>query len=244
LIFSITIALVGLSLALFPSLSTRLVESCPYLDGATDGAITQRLKGLYDGILSVWPFAHRYYGPGIRIDPETGLPVFARAALKKYDGSDTSLPILLGMGGEVFDVSGIGTQFYGKDAPYNCFAGRDSTRALTKGTLTDDDLDTWYTGDFDDQLHAQVVEQRDFYRKKYRKIGLLAAEEAPLPADLQPPAPPVAAPSEDGAMQLPGPSGAASDAPSDEAVAADVLTLAASVLDDHAGASKHGTQEL
>lgn len=47
--------------------------------------------------------------------------------LSKHDGSDPSLPIYVGIKGDVFDVSK-NTSSYGKGAGYNVFAGKDASK--------------------------------------------------------------------------------------------------------------------
>ena len=64
----------------------------------------------------------------------TGLKMFSREELKKYDGSDPTLPLLLSINHEVFDVTS-GSRFYGPGAHYHVFAGKDSTRAFSLSSL-------------------------------------------------------------------------------------------------------------
>jgi predicted heme/steroid binding protein len=112
---------------------------------------------------------------GSALDPSTGLPVYTAADLSRYNGQDESLPILLGMAGDVYDVTEKGRQFYGKGAPYNVFAGRDSTRALTLGTLDGDDVErAGDTSDFTPQQLGMLDEQKKFYAEKYPRVGVLA----------------------------------------------------------------------
>mmetsp|Transcript_66799 Transcript_66799/g.159842 ORF Transcript_66799/g.159842 Transcript_66799/m.159842 type:complete len:161 (-) Transcript_66799:249-731(-) len=58
------------------------------------------------------------------------------ADLKPYNGQDPEKPILLAIDGRVFNVWR-GRDFYGKDGPYEVFAGRDATRLLAKGILNE-----------------------------------------------------------------------------------------------------------
>ncbi|EEH56354.1 uncharacterized protein MICPUCDRAFT_18054 [Micromonas pusilla CCMP1545] len=59
--------------------------------------------------------------------------------LRRYDGSNPALPILLAAKGRIFDMTR-GRDFYGKGGPYNCFAGIDCSRALAKVSLEKKDL--------------------------------------------------------------------------------------------------------
>lgn len=98
---------------------------------------------------------------------------FTMDDLAVYNGTDEGLPILLAIGGEVFDVTS-GARFYGPEGPYKIFAARDSSRALTKGSLNEED---WkgdkaiYLGDFQDHDWNALRDQVHFYRGKYRLSG-------------------------------------------------------------------------
>jgi predicted heme/steroid binding protein len=68
------------------------------------------------------------------------LPVFTLETLRMYNGSDSSLPILLGLKGMVFDVTS-GSKFYGRGMGYANFAGRDVTRNTAMFSTKNRDLD-------------------------------------------------------------------------------------------------------
>lgn len=59
---------------------------------------------------------------------------YSMSEVASMDGSDPEKPILVAISGKVFNVSA-GAQYYGKDGPYNIFAGRDATWLLAKGEL-------------------------------------------------------------------------------------------------------------
>lgn len=143
----------------------------------------------------------------------TGLRYYTREELAKYDGSDPSLPLLLGMNGDVFDVTEKGSGFYGKGAAYNCFAGKDSTRALSIGSLEEDDLYRVDISDFTPEQHKAVKEQHDFYLGKYVLVGRIVPDSPP------PPRPAPSATAEAAAQVEPGTT-AAGSAPADAAPAA------------------------
>lgn len=105
----------------------------------------------------------------------TGQRLYSVEELGKYDGGpDNTGPILLAMNGDVFDVSQLGRQFYGKEAPYSVFAARDSTRALALGSLEADDISRGGdTSDFNERQCKSLKEQHDFYRGKYPRVGRL-----------------------------------------------------------------------
>lgn len=151
---------------LWPSGAPR-GPGCPYLPrGSFLGAVVGRF----------WPnmFDAAQYD-------STGLRYYTREELAKYDGSDPSLPLLLGMNGDVFDVTEKGRDFYGKDAAYNCFAGKDSTRSLTIGSMEEDDLYRIDISDFTAEQHKSLKEQHDFYLGKYVLVGRIVPDSPPPP---------------------------------------------------------------
>lgn len=183
---------------LWPSGAPR-GPGCPYLPrGSFLGAVVGRF----------WPNMF----DGAQYD-STGLRYYTREELAKYDGSDPSLPLLLGMNGDVFDVTEKGSGFYGKGAAYNCFAGKDSTRALSIGSLEEDDLYRVDISDFTPEQHKAVKEQHDFYLGKYVLVGRIVPDSPP------PPRPAPSATAEAAAQVEPGTT-AAGSAPADAAPAA------------------------
>ncbi|KAJ2958017.1 hypothetical protein NQZ79_g6341 [Umbelopsis isabellina] len=58
--------------------------------------------------------------------------------LKEFDGSDSSKPIYVAIKGTVFDVSKK-PEMYGAGSGYNCFAGKDASKALGKSSLVAED---------------------------------------------------------------------------------------------------------
>jgi len=57
--------------------------------------------------------------------------------LSAYDGTDPTLPIYVGLNGQIYDVSAA-KQTYGPDGSYGFFSGRDSARAFLTGCFKDD----------------------------------------------------------------------------------------------------------
>lgn len=54
-----------------------------------------------------------------------------------YNGTDTTLPIYLGLNGSIYDVSA-SPHLYGPGGSYHFFAGRDATRAFVTGCFEED----------------------------------------------------------------------------------------------------------
>ncbi|KAK9371476.1 cytochrome b5-like heme/steroid binding domain-containing protein [Lipomyces chichibuensis] len=63
--------------------------------------------------------------------------IFSDDTLALYNGSNTALPIYVGLNGSVYDVTE-NRRTYGPGGPYNHFAGRDAARAFVTGCFTTD----------------------------------------------------------------------------------------------------------
>uniref|UniRef100_A0A7S2TAL9 Cytochrome b5 heme-binding domain-containing protein n=1 Tax=Prorocentrum micans TaxID=2945 RepID=A0A7S2TAL9_PROMC len=91
--------------------------------------------------------------------------------LREYNGEDPQRPLLIGVDGEVFNVWA-GRNFYGADAPYGSFAGRDATRLLAKYIVDDADDDG-------EPLTAEELDTleswKELFRYKYEHVGTLLA---------------------------------------------------------------------
>ena len=105
--------------------------------------------------------------------PEAEERDYTLEELSAYDGSDPTMPLLLAIRGEVYDV-GRGRDFYGPGGPYGMFAGKDCTRALAKVAF-DPEL---FTGDIEgldqDELD-KLDEWIEMFEGKYRRVGRLVA---------------------------------------------------------------------
>ncbi|KAH1073336.1 hypothetical protein J1N35_025664 [Gossypium stocksii] len=118
--------------------------------------------------------------------------LFTVEELALYNGTDDSLPILLGILGSVFDVTK-GNSHYGTGGGYNHFAGRDASRAFVSGNFTGltsgydakykhkkevlktdegDGLTDSLRGLSSTEVHS-VVGWRDFYFRSYKFVGRL-----------------------------------------------------------------------
>ncbi|KAE8706761.1 Membrane-associated progesterone-binding protein 4 [Hibiscus syriacus] len=97
--------------------------------------------------------------------------LFSAEELALYNGTDNSLPILLGILGSVFDVTK-GKSHYGVGGGYHHFAGRDASRAFVSGNFTGDGLTDSLRGLSNTEVHS-VVGWRDFYFRSYKFVGRL-----------------------------------------------------------------------
>ena len=91
--------------------------------------------------------------------------------LRRYDGSNPDLPVLVAAKGKVYDMTR-GRDYYGKGGPYNCFAGIDCSRALAKVSLDPKDLN----GNVSDLYASERDVLNDWVAKfesKYPYVGEL-----------------------------------------------------------------------
>jgi membrane-associated progesterone receptor component len=103
---------------------------------------------------------------------------FTLEQLREYNGSNGK-PIYIAIKGEVFDASK-GTQYYGVDAPYHCFAGRDATRAMAKFSFDEAELsnpDISDIGPFEKGMLEDFIHKFKYYRC-YPVIGLISKPPA------------------------------------------------------------------
>ncbi|OMH81203.1 Cytochrome [Zancudomyces culisetae] len=103
--------------------------------------------------------------------------VFDVAKLAKFDGTNSSQLIFIGIKDKVYDVSHM-RQFYGKDAPYGCFAGKDATIALAKNSLTTEFIPKPGAKIYDlsvlDESETKALDDwAVFFDRKYEVVGTL-----------------------------------------------------------------------
>ena len=71
---------------------------------------------------------------------------FTVQQLSQYNGKEVDKPIYISLKRDVFDVTSA-RDFYGKDCSYNCFAGREATRAMAKLSFDEAELSNLDTSD-------------------------------------------------------------------------------------------------
>ena len=67
--------------------------------------------------------------PLVKQGASSTIPTMNTAELAKFDGTDPTLPIYIGLDGYIYDVSA-GRKFYQPDAVYHYLAGKDSSKSL------------------------------------------------------------------------------------------------------------------
>lgn len=117
------------------------------------------------GVLSVKPIEQPVKREYVRVEGD-----IPRNELKKYDGSDISLPVLVGVNGVAYDVSS--SDLYLPGGGYNKFAGRDVTRNLAKMSFEEEDYDQPDTSTLTPSEMETLLEwQKERYEAKYRRVG-------------------------------------------------------------------------
>lgn len=109
------------------------------------------------------------FSPKLLLSPQQRL--FTAEELALHNGTDESIPILLGIIGSVFDVTK-GKSHYGVGGGYNHFAGRDASRAFVSGNFTGDGLTDSLRGLSSTEVKS-IVEWREFYFRSYTFVGKL-----------------------------------------------------------------------
>jgi len=114
---------------------------------------------------------------------------YSETQLSKYDGSNPSLPILLAIDGDVYDVSS-NPKSYGKGGSYGHFSGTDHARAYGTGCFKSDGTHD-LRGLTEKQLDG-VLHWKKFFRehKDYAHVGWVSHP----PIDPNSPEPPVCDP--------------------------------------------------
>ena len=78
-----------------------------------------------------------------KMPAQDGKNVFTSEELKKYDGSDSSLPLLLAIKGQVFDVTKNSNMY--TQGSYGVFLGKDASYALGKSSISPQDCHADYS---------------------------------------------------------------------------------------------------
>jgi membrane-associated progesterone receptor component len=101
--------------------------------------------------------------------------------LKPYNGVENPR-ILIAVHFKVFDVTARGKDFYGPGGPYQCFAGRDASRALARMSLQESDIPEEYDelSDLTDSHLESLKEWELQFMERYTFVGrLLGTDERP-----------------------------------------------------------------
>ncbi|CAN6929235.1 unnamed protein product [Brassica oleracea var. botrytis] len=112
-----------------------------------------------------------YFRSSFKSPPQHSQRLFSAEELALYNGTDETLPILLGILGSVYDVTK-GKSHYGSGGGYNHFAGRDASRAFVSGNFTGDGLTDSLHGLSSSEVKS-IVDWRGFYARTYTPVGKL-----------------------------------------------------------------------
>ncbi|KAF6755101.1 cytochrome b5-like heme/steroid binding domain-containing protein [Ephemerocybe angulata] len=89
--------------------------------------------------------------------------------LAKYDGSDSSKPILVAIKGDIFDVTKK-SDVYGPGRSYHIFAGKDGSRGLGMSSLKTEHAVSDYTTLTESEMKV-LDEWHSFFSKRYNIVG-------------------------------------------------------------------------
>lgn len=95
--------------------------------------------------------------------------LFSEEDLSKYDGKDK--PMYLAIVGSVFDVTP-GRNFYEPGTAYNCFVGRDGSRAFATGEFSPSGARPDLAG-LNNEMIEEIQQWVDKFTKKYKLVGHL-----------------------------------------------------------------------
>jgi membrane-associated progesterone receptor component len=109
-----------------------------------------------------------------RFLPAEELAKYAGDAEEIPEGYAT-VPIYLGAGDKVYDVSFGGVEFYGPGCGYNRFAGRNASRALAKMSFAPEDLENTSVSDLEEKQKKVLADWVKTFeeRKGYPVVGKL-----------------------------------------------------------------------
>jgi len=137
---------------------------------------------------------YRCYPIKGKLVPDDKLPspdrIITMEELGKYDGNVQEVPeefvgygaapIYVGAGDKVFDVSFGGVPMYGKDGPYQKFAGKDVSRALALMSFDPADLENTDVSDLEETKIKVLNDWINTFetKKGYPVVGKLGKEDA------------------------------------------------------------------
>eukprot|EP00798_Chlamydomonas_sp_ICE-L_P024310 gene24310-9914_t len=94
---------------------------------------------------------------------------FSDFELAYFNGADPDTPVYLAVKNVVYDVSA-GRNFYGPGGPYECFAGRECSRALALMQNVIEECNGNLVG-LDDKQLATLQQWIDKFKAKYPVVG-------------------------------------------------------------------------
>ncbi|KAI9283930.1 cytochrome b5-like heme/steroid binding domain-containing protein [Umbelopsis sp. AD052] len=94
---------------------------------------------------------------------------FKPSELAAFDGTDSSKPIYVAIKGNVYDVTKK-PEMYGAGSGYNCFAGKDASKALGKSSLKPEDCVADYSS-LDEKEMETLDGWVNFFQQRYNIVG-------------------------------------------------------------------------
>ncbi|KAG8864243.1 hypothetical protein FRB96_006064 [Tulasnella sp. 330] len=104
---------------------------------------------------------------------------FTLQELKRYDGTDASLPIYVSIKGTIFDVTSKRDVYGPPTGSYRVFAGKDASKAFGLSSLKEEDADPdWST--LEPKYLKTLNEWYTFFRKRYNVVGRVVDMPEPV----------------------------------------------------------------
>ncbi|KAH8554299.1 cytochrome b5-like heme/steroid binding domain-containing protein [Umbelopsis sp. PMI_123] len=99
---------------------------------------------------------------------------FKPSELAVYNGTDSSKPIYVAIKGVIYDVSSK-PEMYGAGSGYNCFAGKDASKALGKSSLKPEECVADYSS-LDEKELETLNGWVNFFQQRYNVVGKVVDE--------------------------------------------------------------------
>lgn len=172
----------------FTSKSLNMSSLSSFIDGIKAGEtwpIIITVSTIMLGIVGVSYFLSESYTPqngggGEKEEEEAEKEVeplrdFTLDQLRQFNGEDKDKPIYISLKRDVFDVSSA-RDFYGEGSSYNCFAGREASRAMALFSFDEADLSNLSLDDLGIFQKNELDQWYEKYRyfKQYPIVGKLS----------------------------------------------------------------------
>lgn len=109
--------------------------------------------------------------------PHTHHRFLLREELRRYDGSDRSLPVYVAIRSKIYDVSSRRDLYGTKGQAYNVLAGYDASRALAKHVLDAETVKNHDISDLTPGEREALDSWEASYQQKYDFVGEIVATE-------------------------------------------------------------------
>ncbi|AOA62122.1 hypothetical protein PP7435_CHR2-0783 [Komagataella phaffii CBS 7435] len=129
-----------------------------------------------------WNYSGKYVDPRYYKHLITPNIVLTDAQLAVFNGNKQHLPVYVAVNGTIFDVTK-NRHLYSKGSSYHRFAGRDGSRALGTGCLTNPNEYTWDLRGLTERQLGDIASWHEYYRnhRDYWVAGSVVHNYSELP---------------------------------------------------------------